>query len=58
MSNLNPQAPKNTTVIVSVVLVLLALFGATLHPTIADNGDWLLLGAYVLLLLGVYIKGL
>lgn len=58
MSKLMPQAPKNTTVIISVVLVLLGLLGATLSPTIADNGDWFLLAGFVFLLLGVYVKGL
>ena len=53
-----PQAPKQSTVIISVVLVLLGLFGAFLVPAIADNGDWFLLAGFVLLLLGVYIKGL
>lgn len=58
MSNLIPQAPKNRTVIISLVLVFLGLFGAALVPTIADNGDWFLLAAYILLILGVYVKGL
>ena len=58
MSKLKPQAPKNTTVILSVVLVLLGLFGAVISPAIADNGDWFLLAGFVFLLLGVYIKGL
>ncbi|MCB0704606.1 MAG: hypothetical protein KDC34_04825 [Saprospiraceae bacterium] len=58
MSKLLPQAPKNTTVIISVALVLLGLFGAVLSPTIADNGDWFMLAGFVFLLLGVYVKGL
>jgi len=58
MSKLIPQAPKTTTVIVSVVLVLLGMFGALLSPTIADNGDWFMLAGFIFLLLGVYIKGL
>lgn len=58
MSKLKPQAPKNSTVILSVVLVLLGLFGAIISPAIADNGDWFLLAGFVFLLLGVYIKGL
>jgi hypothetical protein len=58
MNQLIPQAPKNRTVLISVILVLLGLFGAVLSPTIADNGDWFLLAGFVLLLLGVYVKGL
>ena len=58
MSTLSPQAPKNSTVIISIVLVLLGLFGAFVSPTIADNGDWFLLAGFVLLLVGVYVKGL
>ncbi|HKK75452.1 MAG TPA: hypothetical protein VJ953_10290 [Saprospiraceae bacterium] len=58
MSQLKPHAPKNSTVLISIILILLGLFGATLSPTIADNGDWILLAGYVLLLLGVYVKGL
>lgn len=58
MSQLKPHAPKNRTVLISIILVLLGLFGATLSPTIADNGDWLLLAGYVLLLVGVYVKGM
>ena len=58
MSQFNAQAPKKSTVLISVILVLLGLFGAVISPTIADNGDWLLLAGFVLLLLGVYVKGL
>ncbi|MCG8329902.1 MAG: hypothetical protein MI974_19555 [Chitinophagales bacterium] len=58
MSQLKPQAPKTTTVIASVVFVLLGLFGAMIIPAIADNGDWFLLGGFVLLLIGVYVKGM
>lgn len=58
MNKLSPQAPKNSTVIISVVLVLLGLFGATISPVIAANGDWILLAGYVFLLLGVYVRGL
>ncbi|MFT4533861.1 MAG: hypothetical protein ACJA1A_001882 [Saprospiraceae bacterium] len=58
MSQINAQAPKNITVLISVILVLLGLFGAVLSPVIADNGDWLLLAGFILLLLGVYVKGL
>ena len=58
MSQLKPQAPKNVTILISAILVLLGLFGAVISPAIADNGDWLLLIGYVLLLLGVYVKGL
>jgi hypothetical protein len=58
MSTVSPQAPKQSTVIISVVLVLLGLFGAAVSPTIADNGDWFLLAGFVFLLLGVYVKGL
>ena len=58
MSQLVPQAPKNRTVIISVVLVALGLFGAVISPTIADNGDWFLLAGFIMLLLGVYVKGL
>ena len=58
MSNFSPQAPKNRTVVISLVLVLLGLLGAAISPTIADNGDWFLLAGYIILLLGVYLKGL
>lgn len=58
MSQPRPQAPKQSTVIISLVIVLLGLFGAAISPAIADNGDWFLLGGFVLLLLGVYVKGL
>jgi hypothetical protein len=58
MDQPKPQAPKNVTVLVSVILVLLGLFGAVISPAIADNGDWFLLAGFVLLLLGVYVKGL
>ena len=58
MSQLKPQAPKTTTVIASLILVLLGLFGAMVIPAIADNGDWFLLGGFVILLIGVYVKGL
>ena len=58
MSKLTTQAPKQTTVIVSVVLVLLGLLGAMISPAIAENGDWFLLAGFVALLLGVYVKGL
>ncbi len=58
MSKLLPQAPKNSTVIISIVLVLLGLFGAMISPTIADNGDWFLLAGVAFLLVAVYVKGL
>lgn len=58
MSRLIPQAPKQSTVLISIVLVLIGLFGAILSPTIADNGDWFLLAGFVFLLLGIYVKGL
>jgi protein-S-isoprenylcysteine O-methyltransferase Ste14 len=58
MSQLKTQAPKSVTVIVSVVLVLLGLFGAVLSPAIAENGDWFLLAGFVLLLLGTFVKGI
>jgi len=58
MNQLKPQAPKNITVLISVILVLLGLLGAMVVPAIADNGDWFLLAGFVLLLLGVYVKGL
>ncbi len=58
MSSLKPQAPKNATVILSLVLVLLGLFGSKIIPGIAGVEDYFVLGAYVLLLLAVYIKGL
>lgn len=58
MSSLKPQAPKNATVILSLVLVLLGLFGSKIIPGIAGVADYFVLGAYVLLLLAVYIKGL
>ena len=58
MSNLLPQAPKNSTVLISVLLVLVGLLGAFVSPVLAENGDWFLLAGFVLLLLGVYVKGL
>ena len=58
MSQMKPHAPKNTTVLASIIIVLIGLFGAPISPVIADNGDWLLLAGFVLLLLGVYVKGL
>lgn len=58
MSQLNPQAPKNVTVIISVALVLLGFLGALISPAIADNGDWFLLAGFIVLLLGVYVKGM
>ena len=58
MSKLLPQAPKQVTVMISVALVLLGLLGALISPAIADNGDWFLLAGFVILLLGVYLKGM
>ncbi len=58
MNQLTPQAPKSSTVLISIILVLLGFFGALISPSIADNGDWFLLAGFVFLLLGVYVKGL
>ncbi|MCB0652038.1 MAG: hypothetical protein KDC85_12240 [Saprospiraceae bacterium] len=58
MSKLRAQAPKNSTVIISIVLVLLGLFGTSISPAIAGNSEWFLLAGFVFLLLGVFIKGL
>jgi len=58
MSKLSPQAPKQVTVIISVALVLLGLLGALVSPAIADNGDWFLLAGFIVLLLGVYLRGM
>ncbi|WP_161635270.1 hypothetical protein [Aquimarina macrocephali] len=58
MSNLSAQTPKKITVIISIVLVLLGLLGSRIHPVLAENSNWLVLAGYVLLLLGVYLKGL
>jgi len=58
MADLKPSAPKMQTVIISLVLVLLGLFGALVSPAIADNGDWFLLIGYVILAAGVFVKGL
>jgi hypothetical protein len=58
MSQLKPQAPKQSTVLISVILILLGFFGSLISPDLADNGDWFLLAGYILLLLGVYVKGL
>ena len=58
MSTLKPHAPKDITVLISVIIVLLGLFGAFISPVIASNGDWFLLAGFVLLLAGVYLKGL
>ncbi|WP_235297456.1 hypothetical protein [Portibacter marinus] len=57
MSSLKTQAPKMITVVISLVLVLIALLGATVSPAIADNGDWLLLIGYIILVVGVFVKG-
>ncbi|WP_160112065.1 MULTISPECIES: hypothetical protein [Aquimarina] len=58
MSNLSAHTPKKITVIISIVLVLLGLLGSHIHPVLAANSNWLVLAGYVLLLLGVYLKGL
>ncbi len=58
MSQLTTQAPKQSTVLISVILVLLGFFGSLISPTLADNGDWFLLAGFILLLLGVFVKGL
>jgi hypothetical protein len=58
MAKLLPQTPKQSTVIISIVLVLLGLFGALISPVMAENGDWFLLAGFIVLLLGVYLKGL
>lgn len=58
MSQLRTQAPKNVTVIVSMVLVLLGFFGDAISPEIARNGELIMVIGYVLLLLGVFVKGL
>ena len=58
MDKLKTQAPKSITVLISLVLIALGLFGAMVSPQIADNGDWFLLLGYLLLLAGVFVKGL
>jgi hypothetical protein len=58
MAQLAPQAPKNVTVLVSAAIVVLGLLGAFISPAIASNGDWFLLIGYIILLLGVYVKGM
>jgi hypothetical protein len=58
MSQPTPQAPKQSTVLISVILIFLGFFGSLISPALADNGDWFLLGGYIILLLGVYVKGL
>ncbi len=58
MSQLRPQSPKMTTVIISGILIILGMVGALISPALADNGDWFLLAGYVLLLAGVFVKGL
>jgi hypothetical protein len=58
MSDIRTQAPKNITVIISLILVVLGLFGANLNPSIAANDTLFMLAGYALLLLGVFIKGL
>ncbi len=58
MGILTPQSPKTNTVIVSFLLVLAGYFGASYIPAIAEHKDWLLIGGYLILLLGVYIRGL
>lgn len=58
MSDLKTQAPKNITVIISLILILLGFAGDSISPQIAANGELLMLGGYILLLLGVFVKGL
>ncbi len=58
MSSVRTQAPKTITVILSVILVILGHFGGEIAPEIAQYGTWLALAGFVLLLLGVYVKGL
>jgi len=58
MGILTPSSPKTNTVIVSLLLELGAYFGASYVPYISDNKDLVFLGGYLILLLGVYIRGL
>ena len=58
MSDLRTQAPKKTTVIISLVLVALAFFGSKFSYLLADYSYWLILAGYILLLAGVYMKEL
>ena len=58
MGILTPSSPKTNTVIVSLLLVLAGYFGALYIPSIAEHKEWLLIGGYVILLFGVYIRGL
>lgn len=58
MSQLKAHTPKNVTILISAILVLIGQFGGSIDPFIAQNGDWIVIAGYVLLLLGVYLKGL
>ena len=58
MSDLKPRAPKMSTVIISTLLVLVGHFGHSLAPFVAENGNFIALGGFVLLLLGIFLKGL
>jgi len=58
MGLLTPSSPKTNTVIVSLLLVVGAYYGASYVPFISENRDFVFLGGYIILLLGVYIRGL
>jgi len=58
MGFLTPQSPKTNTVIISLLLVFGAYFGASYVSFISDNRDFVFIGGYLLLLLGVYVRGL
>lgn len=58
MGILTPQTPKTNTVIISLLIVLGAYFGASYIPTVANQRDMVMLGGYLILLLGVYIRDL
>lgn len=58
MGILTPSSPKTNTVIISLLLVFGAYFGASYVSFISENRDFVFLGGYLILLLGVYIRGL
>lgn len=58
MGFFTPQSPKTNTVIISLLLVFGAYFGASYVSFISENRDFVFIGGYLILLLGVYVRGL
>ena len=52
------SAPSSKTLWISIVLVLAGLFGGDIIPSIDPYSIWLILCAYLVLLLGVVFKGI